>query len=88
MNYNNELTGNLSPVVSHFQHIMANEAHKNTAYWVWASPALEPFNFSLVVQSGDDGFACYVHGNNQIWLPPDLASGYTDCMSTSLLQLI
>lgn len=41
-----------------------------------------------MVQSGDDGFACYVHGNNQIWLPPDLASGYTDCMSPSLLQLI
>lgn len=28
MNYNSELTGNLSPVVSHFQRIMANEAHK------------------------------------------------------------
>ncbi|KAH6980842.1 hypothetical protein BKA56DRAFT_632550 [Ilyonectria sp. MPI-CAGE-AT-0026] len=55
-----------------------------SSYWVWASPALEPFNFSLVVQSGDDGFACYVHGNNQIWLPPDLASGYTDFYDSHL----
>ncbi|KAH7166477.1 hypothetical protein EDB81DRAFT_839002 [Dactylonectria macrodidyma] len=47
-------------------------------YWIWSSPTLSPFNFSLVVQSGDDGFACYVNGNNQIWLPSDLASGYTD----------
>ncbi|KAL6405068.1 hypothetical protein AUP68_11911 [Ilyonectria robusta] len=55
-----------------------------SSYWVWASPALDPFNFSLVVQSGDDGFACYVHGNNQIWLPPDLASGYTDFYDSHL----
>ncbi|CAM1504906.1 Fc.00g024970.m01.CDS01 [Cosmosporella sp. VM-42] len=47
-------------------------------YWVWGSPRLDPFDFSLVVRGGKDGFGCYIRGNNQIWLPPDLASGYTD----------
>ncbi|KAH6880353.1 hypothetical protein B0T10DRAFT_412091 [Thelonectria olida] len=56
-------------------------------YWIWASPKLDLFDFSLVVRGGDDGYACYVKGNNQIWLPPDLASGYTDCMLNSFLTV-
>ncbi|KAK7408439.1 hypothetical protein QQX98_009366 [Neonectria punicea] len=56
-------------------------------YWVWGSPALDPFDFSLVVRSGDDGFACYVRGNNQIWLPSDLASGYTDAALAEYMVL-
>ncbi|KAJ4304919.1 hypothetical protein N0V90_000447 [Kalmusia sp. IMI 367209] len=47
-------------------------------YWIWGSPHLEKFNFSLVVQGGDDGFACFVQGNNQIWYPPEYTTGYTD----------
>ncbi|KAH7139969.1 hypothetical protein B0J13DRAFT_478345 [Dactylonectria estremocensis] len=58
-----------------------------SSYWVWGSPTLNAFNFSLVVQSGDDGFACYVNGNNQIWLPSDLASGYTDAALAEYLVL-
>ncbi|KAM5344034.1 hypothetical protein ACJ41O_012571 [Fusarium nematophilum] len=48
-------------------------------YWSWGSLELKPLDFSLVVNEGADGFACYVRGNNQIYLPQELASGYTDC---------
>ncbi|KAF5009447.1 hypothetical protein FDECE_4330 [Fusarium decemcellulare] len=51
-------------------------------YWSWASLELKPLDFSLVVNEGDDGFACYVRGNNQIFLPQDLTSGYTDAALT------
>ncbi|UPK93981.1 hypothetical protein LCI18_004916 [Fusarium solani-melongenae] len=51
---------------------------KPSEYWSWGSPRLDEFNHSLVVRGGKNGFACYVRGNNQIWLPADLTSGYTD----------
>ncbi|KAM6519328.1 hypothetical protein FALCPG4_012971 [Fusarium falciforme] len=51
---------------------------KPSEYWSWGSPRLDEFNHSLVVRGGKNGFACYVRGNNQIWLPADLTSGYAD----------
>ncbi|KAF4973911.1 hypothetical protein FZEAL_9137 [Fusarium zealandicum] len=60
---------------------------KASDYWSWASPSLDPFDFSLVVRGSKDGFACYVRGNNQIWLPVDLASGYTDSALAEYLVL-
>ncbi|KAI8660348.1 hypothetical protein NCS57_01011700 [Fusarium keratoplasticum] len=51
---------------------------KPSEYWSWGSPRLDEFNHSLVVRGGKNGFACYVRGNNQIWLPAGLTSGYTD----------
>lgn len=51
---------------------------KSIDYWTWASPRLDRMGFSLVTKGGDDGFSCYVQGNNQIWLPPDITSGYND----------
>ncbi|RSL46596.1 hypothetical protein CEP53_010263 [Fusarium sp. AF-6] len=51
---------------------------KPSEYWSWGSPRLDEFNHSLVVRGGKNGFACYVRGKNQIWLPADLTSGYTD----------
>ncbi|EEU37113.1 uncharacterized protein NECHADRAFT_52281 [Fusarium vanettenii 77-13-4] len=50
-------------------------------HWYWGSQELKPLEFSLVVNEGKDGFACYVKGNNQIYLPQELAPGYTDCMA-------
>lgn len=47
------------------------------AYWLWGRPQLDQYDNSLVVSGGDDGFACYVKGNNEVWLPPAIASGYT-----------
>ncbi|WJG35248.1 uncharacterized protein FOBCDRAFT_239517 [Fusarium oxysporum Fo47] len=50
----------------------------SSEYWYWASARLDEFDYSLVVCGGKDGFACYVRGNNQIWLPASLTSGYVD----------
>ncbi|CAG9990374.1 unnamed protein product [Clonostachys byssicola] len=47
-------------------------------YWSWATPSNDDFDHSLVVHGGENGFACYTRGNNQVWLPTNLASGYTD----------
>lgn len=38
-------------------------------HWYWGSQELKPLKFSLVVNKGKDGFACYVKGNNLIYLP-------------------
>ncbi|KAH7165082.1 hypothetical protein DER46DRAFT_685163 [Fusarium sp. MPI-SDFR-AT-0072] len=49
---------------------------KPSEYWYWASARLDEFDYPLVVRGGKDGFACYVRGNNQIWLPVNLTSEY------------
>ncbi|EMT68868.1 hypothetical protein FOC4_g10004960 [Fusarium odoratissimum] len=46
--------------------------------WGWASPQLEPLEFSLVVQAGEDDFACFVKGNNEVFLPRNSTSGCVD----------
>ncbi|KAH6993026.1 hypothetical protein EDB82DRAFT_566564 [Fusarium venenatum] len=46
--------------------------------WAWGSPDLKPVDFSLVVQDGADGFACYTKGNNMIHVPYNVTFGYTD----------
>ncbi|KAM0430061.1 hypothetical protein ACHAPT_006067 [Fusarium lateritium] len=58
-----------------------------SSYWSWGSLELKPLEFSLVVNEGKDGFACYVKGNNQIYLPQELAPGYTDSALTYNLIL-
>ncbi|KAG5808927.1 hypothetical protein H9Q74_014347 [Fusarium xylarioides] len=56
-------------------------------YWYWASARLDEFDYSLVVRGGKDGFACYVRGNNQIWLPANLTFGYVDAALAEFLVL-
>ncbi|WJG37331.1 uncharacterized protein FOBCDRAFT_193650 [Fusarium oxysporum Fo47] len=46
--------------------------------WGWASPQLEPLEFSLVVQAGEEDFACFVKGNNEVFLPRNSTSGCVD----------
>lgn len=58
--------------------LVRREAYTALEYWYWASARLDEFDYSLVVRGGKDGFACYVRGNNQIWLPANLTSGYVD----------
>ncbi|KAI3580675.1 hypothetical protein IWW34DRAFT_819652 [Fusarium oxysporum f. sp. albedinis] len=41
-----------------------------SSYWSWGNNDLTPLEFSLVMNEGKNGFACYVQGNNQIFLPP------------------
>ncbi|KAM5382903.1 hypothetical protein ACJA88_003436 [Fusarium oxysporum] len=59
----------------------------SSEYWYWASARLDEFDYSLVVCGGKDGFACYVRGNNQIWLPASLTSGYVDAALPESLVL-
>ncbi|EWZ34014.1 hypothetical protein FOZG_13696 [Fusarium oxysporum Fo47] len=58
-----------------------------SSYWSWGNNDLTPLEFSLVMNEGKNGFACYVQGNNQIFLPPGLTSGYTDAALTYHLVL-
>ncbi|KAI1039355.1 hypothetical protein LB505_008542 [Fusarium chuoi] len=46
--------------------------------WGWASPQLEPMEFSLVVWTGDGDSACFVKGNNEVFLPRNVTSGCVD----------
>lgn len=58
--------------------LVSRQAYTALEYWYWASARLDELDYSLVVCGGKDGFACYVRGNNQIWLPANLTSGYVD----------
>ncbi|CVL12257.1 uncharacterized protein FPRN_07011 [Fusarium proliferatum] len=60
---------------------------KPSEYWYWTSARFDEFDYSLVVRGGKDGFACYVRGNNQIWLPANLTSGYVDAALAEVLAL-
>jgi hypothetical protein len=35
-------------------------------------------DYSLVVEGGTAGFACFVRGNNLVYMPQDYVQGYTD----------
>lgn len=52
----------------------------NLDSWVWAYPQLEPMEFSLVVWTGDGNSACFVKGNNEVFLPRNVTSGCVDGM--------
>ncbi|KAF5601782.1 hypothetical protein FPANT_1646 [Fusarium pseudoanthophilum] len=46
--------------------------------WGWASPELQPMEFSLVVWTGEGNSACFVKGNNQVYLPRNVTAGCVD----------
>ncbi|KAF5642513.1 uncharacterized protein FTJAE_3670 [Fusarium tjaetaba] len=46
--------------------------------WGWASPRFQPMEFSLVVWTGDGNSACFVKGNNQVYLPRNVTAGCVD----------
>lgn len=49
-------------------------------YFFFANPTLPPGHFSLVMQNGtENGFACYIDGNNNAFIAPDQIAGYADC---------
>ncbi|KAG0651567.1 hypothetical protein D0Z07_1494 [Hyphodiscus hymeniophilus] len=49
------------------------------AAWLdFGRESLDPLNYSLVVQAGSEGFACFAQGNNLIFDPASVTSGYTD----------
>ncbi|PSN63136.1 hypothetical protein BS50DRAFT_648585 [Corynespora cassiicola Philippines] len=52
-----------------------DRAHQLDRIWVVGRPQLEPVEFSMVVQTGTDGYACVVEGSNGIFVP---STGYID----------
>ena len=45
---------------------------------MFGSPTLEPLDYLLTLQAGDDGWACLVKGNVDLFAPADITEGYTD----------
>ncbi|KAI9664131.1 MAG: hypothetical protein M1821_007622 [Bathelium mastoideum] len=58
-----------------------DRAYRYNDYWIWAWPELVPsINYSLVLQDGPDGFACFNRGQNDFYYADGAADmlGYTD----------
>lgn len=47
-------------------------------YWTFQRTVLEEPASSLVVRSGQDGYACYTAGNVFLFAPPEAPFGYVD----------
>ncbi|KAI9711703.1 MAG: hypothetical protein M1820_001847 [Bogoriella megaspora] len=61
--------------------------HTIIDYWIWGYAELTPgMNFSVVVQDGLDGFACFNQGQNSFYVDdPTVALGYADAYLTDYL---
>ena len=64
-----------------------DRAYQYNDYWTWAFPNLSPpINYTLVVQDGSDGFACFTKGQNDFCADdPSVAAGYADPYLTDYL---
>ncbi|KAH7384600.1 hypothetical protein BKA66DRAFT_462501 [Pyrenochaeta sp. MPI-SDFR-AT-0127] len=59
--------------------------HELGAYWLFARPNLEPVDYSLVLEGGNEGFAAIVEGSYSIWLPETPPQGYLDGLLTAFV---
>ena len=55
-------------------------------YWYFTNPTTIPLTPSLIVRGGQDGYACWVKGNNFVFFPPDYSVGYTDAGLAECLE--
>lgn len=46
--------------------------------YFFASPDIAPRSSSIVTKGGSNGYACFLKGNNLIYLPPSFTTGYAD----------
>lgn len=53
-------------------------------YFYFIDTSLPAGRFSLVVRGGDDGFSCYVEGNNVIFFDSQVTTGYQDGIALSI----
>jgi hypothetical protein len=56
-------------------------AHLALEEWFWGQALLEPRDYTLVVQSGVNGYACYTKGNNLITSTTTSVQGYVEGLS-------
>ncbi|KAJ3530450.1 hypothetical protein NM208_g9323 [Fusarium decemcellulare] len=47
-------------------------------YFAFGTPSIPPVQFSLVMKDGPNGYACYNEGNDFVFVPGNVTSGYTD----------
>ncbi|MCJ1328032.1 hypothetical protein MMC10_004707 [Thelotrema lepadinum] len=64
-----------------------DRAYDYNDYWLWAWPELKPsINYSMVLQDGPEGFACFNQGQNSFYADdPTVALGYADAYLTDYL---
>ena len=55
-------------------------------YWTFQRTVLEEAEFSLVVRSGQDGYACYTSGNIFLFAPAAAPFGYVDRERSNMPQ--
>lgn len=57
-------------------------------YWIWAFPDLSPaINYTMVSQTGADGYACFNRGQNSFFQPdPMIPLGFADGILAEFLQ--
>jgi hypothetical protein len=56
-------------------------------YWIWQFPNVKPaIHYSMVLQAGSDGWACFTRGQNNFFsADPSAALGYADPILTDYL---
>ncbi|KAH7355636.1 hypothetical protein BKA66DRAFT_430002 [Pyrenochaeta sp. MPI-SDFR-AT-0127] len=52
--------------------------------FIFITPELAPRNFSMVAESGSDGFVCFIKGSNNVFLPKNQSYGYADVVDEQL----
>ncbi|KAJ4162938.1 hypothetical protein NW754_014359 [Fusarium falciforme] len=62
-----------------------DRSHELSAFYYFARPRLDPIEYSLVVQGGENGFAATVEGSSALFAPTALPSGYADGLLASFL---
>jgi hypothetical protein len=69
-----------SPTDPNILHQRIDRLFHPSPYWIWGKGNLDAIDFSLVVSSDsdDEGFACYVRGNDEIYMDASYTAGYTD----------
>ncbi|EXA32923.1 hypothetical protein FOVG_15896 [Fusarium oxysporum f. sp. pisi HDV247] len=64
-----------------FSDTMAQRIDRNyqlSDYFFFGTPSIPPVQFSLVMKSGPEGYACYTEGNDFVFVPGNVTTGYTD----------
>lgn len=61
--------------------------YKYNEYWIWAFPNLDPpIEYSIVLEDGEDGYACFTKGSNSFYTAdPKTPAGYADPYLTDYL---
>ncbi|KAL2681191.1 hypothetical protein Neosp_008798 [[Neocosmospora] mangrovei] len=62
-----------------------DRSHELSAFYYFARPRLDPIDYSLVVQGGENGFAANVEGSSVLFAPTAPPSGYADGLLASFL---